>query len=344
MGIFRVILAIAVMFSHMRTSSGETLNLIFGSLTSVRIFFMISGFYMSLIFITKYSHHENGKMLFYSNRALRLYPTYIAILILTMLINDRWIVFNFVDTSMASVKFYEPFSNIFILGQDILMTMGRKPIIGPAWSLGSELTFYLLVPFIILKRPFVVGILMAISISFRVYFDVNGYPNVPWNYQFFPSILIFFLLGHLSFIIYSQIKNLVISRYLGIAGIIFFLAYIAYKSIVYGNFFLPFLNPMVHTAKGYAFYSAITLFIPFLFLVTKSSKIDRFIGNLSYSIYLLAPVSIHLGETFQSNFKYLNIHMAALVTVIIISLCVYFSIEKPIESIRVKRVRERASN
>jgi peptidoglycan/LPS O-acetylase OafA/YrhL len=41
-GIFRIILAIAVMFDHMQTSSGEILNIIFGSLTAVRIFFMIS--------------------------------------------------------------------------------------------------------------------------------------------------------------------------------------------------------------------------------------------------------------------------------------------------------------
>jgi peptidoglycan/LPS O-acetylase OafA/YrhL len=301
---------------------------------------MISGFYMSLIFINKYSRHENGQMLFYSNRALRIYPTYIAVLIFVTVLSEISEGHSLLLSAenWVSPEFYVPISNIFIFGLDILITHGRNPIIGPAWSLGSELTFYLLVPFIILNRPFVVGILMVGSIIVRIWLNVNGYPVIPWTYNFFPSTLVFFLLGHISYLIYSQIKNFAISRHLGIAGIIFFVAYIVYKSFAYGNFFLPFLDPVITTAQGYAFYLAITLFIPFLFLATKDSKIDRFIGNLSFSTYLLATPIYHYNHTNLNNFGTENIHLVTAIMTAALSLCIYFAIEKPIEAIRVRRL------
>jgi peptidoglycan/LPS O-acetylase OafA/YrhL len=340
-GVFRIILAIAVMFDHMQTSSGETLNLIFGSLTAVRVFFMISGFYMSLIFINKYSRHENGHMLFYSNRALRIYPTYIAVLIFATVLTEIQGGHSLLLSAenWASPEFYIPISNILILGLDILITHGIVPIIGPAWSIGSELAFYLLVPFIILKRPFVVGILIAGSIIVRIWLNTNGYPAVPWTYNFFPSILVFFLLGHISYLIYNQIKKFAISRYLAISGIIVFLVYITYKAYAYGNFFLPFLDPTVNTGQGFAFYVTFTLFMPFLFLATKDSKIDRFIGNLSFSTYLLATPTRQLIDTNQNIFGTENIHLVTLIMTLTLSLNIYLAIEKPIEAIRVRRLK-----
>ena len=66
LGFFRVILAIAVVLTHSQSLLGYTL---LGGELAVEAFYIISGFYMSMILNEKYS----SNYLFYTNRALRLY-------------------------------------------------------------------------------------------------------------------------------------------------------------------------------------------------------------------------------------------------------------------------------
>jgi peptidoglycan/LPS O-acetylase OafA/YrhL len=49
------------------------------------LFFVVSGFYMSFIINEKYSVLPNGTSRFYLNRFLRLYPTYLAVLVAVVL-------------------------------------------------------------------------------------------------------------------------------------------------------------------------------------------------------------------------------------------------------------------
>ena len=74
MGILRVILAIAVVISHSESFLGLKFT---GGLVSVQIFFIISGFYMTMILDNKYVG-KGSYRLFLSNRFLRLYPIYWA--------------------------------------------------------------------------------------------------------------------------------------------------------------------------------------------------------------------------------------------------------------------------
>jgi peptidoglycan/LPS O-acetylase OafA/YrhL len=341
MGFFRVLLALGVVFDHL-----GPLKFIFGSLTAVFVFFMISGFYMALILNTKYSQLDHGIKRFYINRALRIYPTYFAILILVSLLGykveflaslgDYWD-FRLFPTLLITL------SNIFIFGLDMSVVINPSTsfnFIGPAWTLGAELLFYLIAPLVVLKRPLVAGLLIIGSLILRIYLTQNGYANVPWLFNFFPSILMFFLLGHVGYLIYSRIKTYQISKSIGRGIICLFLVYIAYKSFKYGNFFLNFLDPTVHKIKGFIFYSAITISIPFVFLATKDSRVDNFIGKLSYSIYLL-HLPIHfliLSSTkkldFFAGYDQLDIFGLSLAVIIALSLCLYFFIEKPIEAVR----------
>ena len=50
---------------------------------AVEIFFIISGFYMGLILRGKYEQRAHSTRLFYQNRFLRLYPTYLVCVLLT---------------------------------------------------------------------------------------------------------------------------------------------------------------------------------------------------------------------------------------------------------------------
>ena len=81
MGIFRVILALFVVFDHSRAVPFLDLP---GGVFAVKVFFIISGFYMTMILTKKYTG-KGSYSLFISNRFLRLYPIYWAVVGLTII-------------------------------------------------------------------------------------------------------------------------------------------------------------------------------------------------------------------------------------------------------------------
>src|ERR1700761_979235 len=89
MGLIRFLLACGVVLCHTSAIMGYTP--LSGAL-AVQCFFIISGFYMAMVLAEKY----NGKgstYLFYTNRALKIYPIYWVCLIL--LIIWSLVVYNF---------------------------------------------------------------------------------------------------------------------------------------------------------------------------------------------------------------------------------------------------------
>ena len=77
MGVIRFFLATAVVFHH--STLPWNLPVVDGH-QAVRLFYMISGFYMALILDRKYPATGEGIWLFYSNRALRIFPIYWLVL------------------------------------------------------------------------------------------------------------------------------------------------------------------------------------------------------------------------------------------------------------------------
>src|SRR6185437_11934638 len=83
MGLIRLLLALAVVATHCGPIFG--CNLVGGQI-AVQSFFIISGFYMSVILNEKYVGVNNSYRLFITNRFMRLYPIYWAVFVATMLV------------------------------------------------------------------------------------------------------------------------------------------------------------------------------------------------------------------------------------------------------------------
>src|SRR4051812_18616989 len=81
MGLFRLLLALSVVMGHAGPILGMSL---FSAPVAVGTFFVLSGFYMSLVMNEKYSGLEHGVRVFYINRFLRLYPSYLVVLVATV--------------------------------------------------------------------------------------------------------------------------------------------------------------------------------------------------------------------------------------------------------------------
>tara|TARA_R100000935_G_C2840897_1_gene170916 strand:+ start:3084 stop:4160 length:1077 start_codon:yes stop_codon:yes gene_type:complete len=356
MGLIRLLLAISVVIAHSSDIFGFSFV---GGKLAVQTFFIVSGFYMTLILNEKYIGKNNSYKLFISNRFLRLYPIYWTVLIITIFYGIGFSLYNgsptgsiapyveYFDTlSIGSITFLI-FTNLFIFLQDMVMFMGLDLKTGnlfftsnfwetspplynflflpQAWSIGIEIAFYILAPFLVRKKLIIIIPLILLSVLLRVILINYGLDYDPWSYRFFPTELAFFLMGVLNYHMYRNLQKRIlrplILKIVWCSIIIFILFYnflpLPYKDIIY----------------------IITFFIslPYIFILSKNWKWDRYIGELSYPIY----ISHLFVLKFIIAFKILmlgGLGLALTVCTIIFSVLLIELVSKRIEDIRSRRV------
>jgi peptidoglycan/LPS O-acetylase OafA/YrhL len=355
MGIIRLLLAISVVIDHSNPLFGFSF---IGGQLAVEVFFIISGFYMALILCEKYNKASDRKI-FIGNRLLKIFPTYWVILILGLIYELANIHFHsspnevslFVHPGIHLNLFsflYFLLTNIIILGQDIILYLGINihtgilfftsdfrlfspplysfMIIPQAWSLSLELTFYLLVPFLIKFKTKWLLLIMSLSLILRVILYHFGLDHDPWTYRFFPTELVFFLSGIIAYRMFKIIESKNINKWL--IG----LFYGSYFSLIIFYQYIPYDN-----IKMWGLLLTTVVMLPFIFNLTKNIKIDRFIGELSYPVY----ISHFLVIDFLTHFTPINHSLLSLIATIIsilLSIMLLQFIMKPIDKIRQKRI------
>lgn len=306
MGIVRFILAISVVIAHSSPIFGCSLV---GGQIAVQAFYIISGFYMALILNEKYVGINDSFKLFITNRLLRLYPIYWAVLVLTILgsaltmifsngsnLGKFWIYAEHFTTMGYESIIFLVFTNIFLFLQDVVMFLGLDTSTGQlfftadfnqtspqlhqflfipqAWTIGIELTFYLIAPFLVRRNLNIIIILILSSLLLRFTLVQNGLSHDPWSYRFFPTELVFFLLGIVSYKLYSKVRNTTIRK-----SHLF--------TILIGLICLTlFFNFLPLTYKTPLYLCVFFICLPFIFILTQKWKIDSYIGELSYPIYI----------------------------------------------------------
>jgi peptidoglycan/LPS O-acetylase OafA/YrhL len=278
---------------------------------AVKTFFMISGFYMTLILTSKYKASKGGGYwLFISNRFLRIYPSYFVVLGGSLLF-----------LAAASIKMHKPvdrlhiwaeawqghhylgvalvaLSQISIFGMDVLTLFSVSPshgfglgltwsdlsqgawkmsILRQSWSISVELFFYLIAPVVcVASRRVQVGLVLG---SVAAYLAAWHWlpERLAWNltYSFFPFQIGYLVLGVLSF---HLLNPLFAGGRVSAAWLWSILAPFAGILLFWG--WMPAW--LGNTACiGLAFFA-----IPALFNLTGRIKVDRIIGDLSYPMYL----------------------------------------------------------
>jgi peptidoglycan/LPS O-acetylase OafA/YrhL len=293
MGLLRTIFALSVVFSHLGIYT------FVGARNAVQIFYIISGFLISYILVEakNYSNVKN----FYYNRILRIYPIYYFIVFISLLIYPILDIkfFYIIDQAPIIASILLIFSNIFIIGQDWIMFSGIKNnilifttnfynseiilfeglFIQQAWTLGLEVTFYLIAPFILFNRK-IISTLLIFSILLRIYLIKIGIGlKDPWTYRFFPTELAFFLIGALSHqILYPFYKKILQHNiYLASKLSTYFLIIV---SLIW------FKIPIAKYFNSFVLFTLITLLLPLTFFFSANNKWDKYIGDLSYPIYI----------------------------------------------------------
>ena len=359
MGILRTILALAVVVYHSYKLFGLRMC---GGQVAVESFYMISGFYMALILNEKYIGVGNYKK-FILSRFYRIFPIYWVILIAALLLSligylgvqnpyylTRYI--NNYSCLSGLTILYFLLENIIVIGQDVLYFLRLDELCQPiltynvlsykhtgyqyllvpqAWSISIEFLFYLLAPFLVTKKLNWQVVLVLLGMVAKYYFFNYRYLSYdPWTYRFFPFELAFFIAGSVAFQIYTKLKDKNISPVIG---------YIMLPLLVGIVLFYEQLNLFNGQMKNSIFFIVVFMFLPFLFIAFKNSKIDRTIGELSFSLY----ISHHLIVSAFHNYFFSHPYYLYLYgyTVVFCSLMIAFLLQstlvKYIETYRLKR-------
>ena len=357
MGILRFLLAVAVIFGHAGSLHGMSFV---GGQIAVEAFFIISGFYIALILNEKYIKQNNSYKLFITNRLLRLYPYYWTILIAT-LICAYFIPHYNSNSYMGNLDGWRThgkdlsitgyvgllFTNFFLFFQDLVYFLGfnipkgsffftadfqshdpqlyKFIFIPQAWSIGLELAFYLIAPFIVRKRYAIIIILLLASMIGKIYGMTHGLNSDPWSYRFFPFELMYFMMGTLSYFIYKKfIENIKLPKYI-------------YQSVYIGLSLFTIIFSFIHIRNFDVVYIlCVFLSIPFLFKYTEKFKLDRYIGELSYPIYISHILVLNIFRAIGTP-KYSNIE--TIIGATVLSMILVKFVGGPIERIRQGRVK-----
>lgn len=307
MGVLRFLLAIAVVIAHAGPVFG---HYIADGRFAVQMFYLISGFYMALVWNGRYAENEHPVRTFYLSRFLRIYPQYAIVLILSILISlyawltqDRHpiaVAQHFPLSGSGSLLTYGTQATLF--GLESLLFLAREgngnlaftsnfslasqpPLhyyifVPQAWSLGLELTFYLLVPFLLSKWRVMVVILIS-SLFLRVLAWQLGFNHDPWTYRFFPFEIAMFLAGALSFYAWRSMSDGMRNQ-CSHTLVQIFAALILATAIACFEHTRNFLGESSYWLSYILAFTA----VPIIFNAMRHSKIDKIIGDLSYPIYI----------------------------------------------------------
>jgi peptidoglycan/LPS O-acetylase OafA/YrhL len=291
MGMLRFLLALAVLFYHM--SGFALFGLPFADLAirpidgkpAVEAFFIISGFAMAGALSTRYRDSAIGR--FYMSRVLRLYPAYLLLLAVEIVAAALvWGPSMPQPANLWSAHDGQPLadrllwvaSNLLIVGKELWFQgdLSHRQFVNPAWSLSIELQFYLLIPFLVRWPISRLVALFALVAAYRVLVFANaGY--VPATYFSLPWQLCLFLLGVLSYRLLGHWQRVPLGVALGpvIAMMLLTVLYPHYTESATRADWIKI---------GY--WIALFFTLPLLSRVSQASRLDDFLGDLSYPIYL----------------------------------------------------------
>jgi len=347
MGTLRFLLALSVAVYHFEGYHGYEMM---PGWIEVDSFFVISGFYMALILAETYPPTSRGRAAFYLNRYLRLFPAYAAVLLLSAAAFDYFgtaaratfslprIIADLKAMDLASAG-YVVLSNVTMIGSEwasfltnaghgfVFVTGDARPpapaynylLIPQGWSLGVELAFYAVAPFLLRLRVRWLIIIAAGSLLLREYLSLFGGRAPGWTHSFVPAVLFLFLSGALSFRLKIG-RTILNTRRRAIAAWIGLVAFILLFALI----------PLHIQIKYVVYLVALVISIEPLFELTKNLAWDRFLGELSYPIYLVHFFVAYLVDnTLGTGFTGVQI-----LGTLALAVAVYWALDRNVEPLR----------
>lgn len=309
----------------------------FSSIYCVEIFFIISGF--SLAYAYNNSDFSKWKDCcnFIIRRYFRIAPLYISLVILMIVCSLLQIIKAPLLISTTNI-----IANISLLFGFISPSLS---LVGGGWSIGLEFVFYFSFPLIMIftiKHRFFLWLFLTISVIFLIFFAFNleTFPltsiSKKWNFYVNPmNHLAFFISGVVTFFYMGKKVSFLVNKWILLG---FTLISIISVNLFYTNHYFYFCG------KFERLYFSLFAFILFYNVLYGwgsrifSSKVFLFLGEISYSIYLLHIVIYSVVKRFTYN---PSLQMACSICIVmVIATLSHFFVEKPFIQLGKKLTRK----
>ncbi len=338
-GLYRTLLALAVAAHHLISIP------IIGHY-AVHGFFILSGYLMTYVMNNSYGYSYNGVKSFAKNRFLRLYPSYWAILVISIGIVMYWggeqsqIYRKFIYIPSELSEWIQNSTLIFI---NVFPSVAIPRLSPPAWALTIELIFYLLIAIGISKTKNLTLVWLIMSV---IYMAVTHFADLGYGYRYsivFAGTLPFSV-GATIYHFREQLCTIFQSISKPIPITVLFLCFVFNSFLAaeirhfhWGRslFYLSFyINYLINTLL------VISLINGRFPLVSK--KLDQKLGDFSYPIYLFHWQAGFLSSMliFGEPLKGLN-QEGVISFIVSIAICILVSwmiikfIDQPIQRFRV---------
>jgi peptidoglycan/LPS O-acetylase OafA/YrhL len=202
-------------------------------------------------------------------------------------------------------------------------------LVPPAWSLSVELLFYLSAPLLVRRSVRVQLAVIAATFAMRIAaLSMFHLPVSPWNSHFFPFEAGLFLLGSVAFRALPAAGRVTTRtpalRWVLTAGLL--LLVFCYDRI-----------PLGQEPRRWAFLACVLFSVPLLFAASGRDRVDRWIGEMSYPLYLMHQVTFFAAEPIMRRIGGLGADIAVFALPLAVAALVYALIERPFEAWRARR-------
>ncbi len=324
LGLLRTTLSLFVFLSHMPKLG---IGFPIGSF-SVTLFYFISGFLISRSYENFRARSRVPAIGFYLDRLVRIYPGYVAALLLTILLIKT----GRGDFYSIGAIFPPPELTGHVLRWNaylLRLNMDIPAIDGPTWSLAAEMQFYLVLPLLaVLPFPLFAAVVAA-SMGVQQY----AYHTLPpgdadWlAYRSLYGMMFVFCMG----ICLARRDDRRFARLLAAVVV----AQVAILAIAY-----PMTRPFANYSVT-AIALAVLVAVPVVDFALRSGTpwlkpIDRFVGDLCYPIFLVHFPAMYCADLLYPQGRDLppQWYALALGLCLVFALALHFAIQVPSEKLR----------
>jgi len=318
-------------------------SFIYAGNTGVTLFFVLSGFLLSLPYFSK-TNIDVKK--FYTNRALRIIPLYFFMVAVATVFSGDW------RSGLKSLFFYDIDFNTL------------HPFGSVWWSLVVEMQFYAILPILIAivwyKKRYITGIVILLS-AITIYIFLYSFWNelmdlrlrnkllgfIPGRFpNFLAGIFIAYLFSKYSYVFRSGRKNILFD--ISLLVLLFIIGLFFQHVSRLGNLAAEIAFPVRHVIEGFIWAAII-----FITCVGRSyftgilvNPLFSSLGVLSYSIYLIHNTVIHFvlsylntkNSDFLNGYSVILVISIIIIITIILSALTYHCIEKPFLKLKKSRL------
>lgn len=346
LGLFRYTLALMVALSHL--SSGW---LYWQGAYAVFCFYLISGYLMSYVLNGVYSG-AGGNRAYAVNRSLRIYPVYLVVLVLSLLVSVATAAIRTEPTGTGL-----PFSLVMPLPGDVAQWLGNVLLLVPwdvplqvsqGWSLRVELVYYALMPLLVRHWWSSAGWFL-LSLLYSAWLVYTG-ASFADQYTTVAGASIAFSSGALIYHLRSRFQ---LAAYHVLPALLLYLVHLWFAPLIWGfsrDNELGFA--WLFQGQTYGLYGNLACGAYLLYAIacgtSKGSRLEtagNVLGDLAYPIFLVhwvaGAVVAGLGVPPSDRALYLGL---SLLLVHLLSLLLHYAVESPVNTHFRDRVRKWADS